>query len=177
MPPGFRRLEGYRVLPALVAALCAHDAQPDRSNGKLGAAQDAAGLTSCLRLNSERQRDIASFHAKSATDSSTESLCSASLRSCGLFFTISRRRIRFERTKKTSRDPCYFIDCGYKRGFVCLRRLVEAADFSHELQRRGTNLFGSDRRIEIEKDFDIPAHSLSPQDPENSQGRAKKTLV
>ncbi len=48
MPPGFRKLEGYRALPALVAALCAHDAQPDRSNGKLGAAQDAAGLTKLL---------------------------------------------------------------------------------------------------------------------------------
>src|SRR5260370_24097505 len=130
-----------------------------------------------LLLNSNSQPDIASFDARNATDSSTESFCGASFRFCGLFFTISRRCIRFERTKKTSRDPCYFIDGGHERAFVCLRRLVEAADFSHELQRRGTNLFDSDRRIEIEKDFDIPAHSLSPQDPENSQGRAKKTLV
>jgi hypothetical protein len=42
MPPGFRKLEGYRALPALVAALRAHDALLDRSNGKLDTAQDAA---------------------------------------------------------------------------------------------------------------------------------------
>src|SRR5690242_7041390 len=111
-------------------------------------------------VNSESQRDIASLHARNATDSSTESFCAPSLRFCGLFFAISRRCIRFERAKKTSRDPCYFIDRGHERGFVCLRRFVEAADFSYELQRRSANLFGSDRRIEIEKNFYIPAHSI-----------------
>lgn len=39
---GFRKLAGYRALPALVAALRAHDAQLDRSEGKLDTAQDAA---------------------------------------------------------------------------------------------------------------------------------------
>jgi hypothetical protein len=98
--------------------------------------------------------------------SSTESFCASSLRFGGLFFAIPRRSIRFERTKKTSRDPGYFIDCGQERAFVGLRRFVEAADFSHELKRSGTNLFACDWRIEIEKDFDIPAHSLRPQDLE-----------
>ncbi|MGD0291860.1 MAG: hypothetical protein ABSC63_19785 [Candidatus Binataceae bacterium] len=39
---GFRKLTGYRALPALVAALRAHDAQLDRAEGKLDTAQDAA---------------------------------------------------------------------------------------------------------------------------------------
>jgi len=39
---GFRKLAGYRALPALVAALRAHDAQLDRSQAKLDTAQDAA---------------------------------------------------------------------------------------------------------------------------------------
>ena len=39
---GFRKLAGYRALPALVAALRAHDAQLDRTEGKLDTAQDAA---------------------------------------------------------------------------------------------------------------------------------------
>ena len=120
----------------------------------------AASLSMLLTTQFRKPTGHCQLPRRNAADSSTESFCGASLRFCGLFFTISRRCIRFERTKKTSRDPCYFIDCGYKRGFVCLRRLVEAADFSHELQRRGTNLFGSDRRIEIDKDFDIPAQSL-----------------
>jgi hypothetical protein len=37
-----RKLAGYRALPTLVAALRAHDAQLDRSEGKLDTAQDAA---------------------------------------------------------------------------------------------------------------------------------------
>ena len=39
---GFRKLAGYRAMPALVAALRAHDAQLDRTAGKLDTAQDAA---------------------------------------------------------------------------------------------------------------------------------------
>jgi putative transposase len=39
---GFRKLTGYRALPALVAALRAHDAQLDRTEGKLDSAQNAA---------------------------------------------------------------------------------------------------------------------------------------
>src|SRR5713101_6178477 len=39
---GFRKLAGYRALPSLVAALGAHDAQLDRTEGKLDTAQDAA---------------------------------------------------------------------------------------------------------------------------------------
>jgi len=39
---GFRKIAGYRALPTLVAALRAHDAQLDRSEGKLDTAQDAA---------------------------------------------------------------------------------------------------------------------------------------
>jgi transposase-like protein len=39
---GFRKLAGYRAIPTLVAALRAHDAQLDRSEGKLDTAQNAA---------------------------------------------------------------------------------------------------------------------------------------
>lgn len=39
---GFRKLVGYRAMPTLVAALRAHDAQLDRTEGKLDTAQDAA---------------------------------------------------------------------------------------------------------------------------------------
>ena len=39
---GFRKLAGYRAMPTLVAALRAHHAQLDRTEGKLDTAQDAA---------------------------------------------------------------------------------------------------------------------------------------
>jgi hypothetical protein len=40
--PDFRKLAGYGALAALVAGLRAHDAQLDRSKGKLDTAQNAA---------------------------------------------------------------------------------------------------------------------------------------
>src|SRR6266851_7223050 len=39
VPPDFRKLAGYGALAALVAGLRAHDAQLDRSNGKLDTAR------------------------------------------------------------------------------------------------------------------------------------------
>ncbi|HEV2965649.1 MAG TPA: hypothetical protein VGW97_01955 [Chthoniobacterales bacterium] len=92
--------------------------------------------------------------------SGTESLYRASLRLRSFFVAISRRCVSFERAKKTGRDARYLVDRGCKRAFVRLRRFVEAADFPHELKRGGANLFVGYRRFEIEKRFDIPAHSL-----------------
>src|SRR6266851_6616812 len=102
-------------------------------------------------------------------DSSAESLCLTRFRFRGLFFPILRRCVRFERAEKTGRDAGYFIDCNQQRAFVCLRRFVKTADFSHELERSSSNLFGGDRRIEIEEGFDIPAHHYDPK-VQNSQG-------
>jgi len=82
----------------------------------------------------------------------------ASLRFCGLLLPILRQCIRFERPEKATRDAGYFIYRNEERTFVCLRGCVKTADFSHKLQRSSPNLFGGDRRIEIEKGFDIPAH-------------------
>ncbi len=60
---------------------------------------------------------------------------------------------------EASRDLSDFIDSSEERGLIGSRRLVKTADFSYELERRGLNLFGGDGRIEVEKCFDIPAHS------------------
>jgi hypothetical protein len=91
-------------------------------------------------------------------DSSTESFCGASFGFRGIFFAIARRGVGFERMKKTSRDFGDLIDRGHERAFVRLGGFVEAGDLPHELQRGRMHLFGSDRRIEVEKNFDIPAH-------------------
>ena len=92
-------------------------------------------------------------------DSSAESLCCASFRSCGLFFSIPWRRVGLERMKKASRDISYLINRSQERGFVCFRRFVEPADLPDELERCGSNFIVRDRRIEVEKNFYIPAHS------------------
>jgi hypothetical protein len=62
--------------------------------------------------------------------------------------------------QKASRDIGYSIDCSQERSFVCFRRFVKTADFSHELERCGSNFFVRDWRIEVEKSFYIPAHSV-----------------
>ena len=90
-----------------------------------------------------------------------ESLRSARFRFCGFFFSSLRRCVGFERMEQTSRDTGDFIDCSQERRFVCFGRFVKPADFSYELERSSPNLLGSDRRIEVEKGFDIPAHSLA----------------
>jgi hypothetical protein len=77
-----------------------------------------------------------------------------------LLYSILWGRIGFERTKKTSRDRGDFIDCRQEGGFVCLRRFIETADFSHELEGSSSNLFGIDRGIEVKQGFDVPAHTV-----------------
>ena len=75
-----------------------------------------------------------------------------------LFFSILRRGIGVEGMQKTRRDAGYFIDSSQKRGFVSLGRFVKTCDFSHELERGGSNLFIGHGRIEIEESLDITAH-------------------
>src|ERR1022692_457320 len=96
-------------------------------------------------------------------DSGTESLGGTSSRLRSFFFPILWRCVGFERMEKASRHSGDFIDRRQERGFVGLRRLVETADLSYELQRRGSNLLGIDRRIEVEEGLDIPAHGSRPQ--------------
>ena len=83
----------------------------------------------------------------------------SSLSLCGSLFSIPWWCIRFEGMNETSRDPGYFIDSNQEHGLIGSRGFVKTADFSHELERRGLNLFAGDGRIEVEKCFDIPAHS------------------
>jgi hypothetical protein len=66
-----------------------------------------------------RQRDRSAIQPQDCpTHSSAESLCGASFRFRGLFFSILGRCGRFKRIEKTSRDAGYFIDRTKKRPFV-----------------------------------------------------------
>src|ERR1700676_1176519 len=105
--------------------------------------------------------------------SGTESFDGARFRLRRLFVAISRGRSGLERVKQTGRDARYFIDRSDEHTFIRLRRFVEAADFPHELQRGGTNLFLGYWRLEIEKRFDIPAHCGDLEILENSQAVQK----
>jgi hypothetical protein len=74
-------------------------------------------------------------------------------------FAILLWRRRFERMNQATRSRSYFVDRGLKRGIICFRRFVKAADFSDELKRSVLNFFGRDGRIKIEEWFDVSAHS------------------
>src|SRR5208282_940641 len=94
--------------------------------------------------------------------SSAESFCGASSRLGGLFFAILRWRGRVQGMEKTSRDTGDFVNCRQERGFIGLRRFVKTGDFPHELERSRSHLLVGDRRIEVEKGFNIPAHTVEP---------------
>src|SRR5208337_2298181 len=104
---------------------------------------------------------VARLQGSYPPDSSAKSLRRPSFGPRGLFFSILRQCVSFERTQKTGRDLGYFIHGSQKRAFVGLRRFVKATDFPHELERSSPNLFVSYRRIEVEEGLDIPAHGES----------------
>lgn len=79
---------------------------------------------------------------------------------CGFLLTVLRRCHGFERKQKPPGHHCNFLDCRFKRGFVCLRWLAESADFADELESRCSNLVIGSWRFEIEKDFYIAAHGI-----------------
>jgi hypothetical protein len=76
----------------------------------------------------------------------------------GFFFSIFWGCSCLEGMQQPPRDARYLLDCAKKRGFICLGRLVEAGDFSYELQGSCAHLFVSDWWIEIEERFDVSAH-------------------
>src|SRR5579863_124292 len=79
----------------------------------------------------------------------------------GLFFAIAGSGGGFERVQQAGGRGGNFLYRGEKGGLVGLRRLVEAADLAHELQRSGVDFLVGDRRIEVEENFDVAAHGMN----------------
>ena len=96
--------------------------------------------------------------AEQAWRSGSESHLCAGLGLRGFLFAILRRSGGFERAQKAYGNRCYFINRGKERGFIGLRRFVEAGDFADKLKRGGAHFFVGDWRIEVEESFDVSAH-------------------
>jgi hypothetical protein len=90
---------------------------------------------------------------------SAESLGRTRFRLGRFFFPILGWSSGVERVQKARRDARNFVDGSLKCGFICFGGFVEAGYFPYELQRRGSNFFIGDGRIEVEKGLDIPAHN------------------
>ena len=93
----------------------------------------------------------------------SESCLGARFRFGGLFFAVFRRRDGFERKEKAPGHHRDFLDCGLKRGFICLGWLAEPADFPDELEGSRADFVVGGWRCEVKKNFDVSAHkSLVP---------------
>lgn len=90
--------------------------------------------------------------------SGAESFDGASFRLGSLFFPILRRRGGFERPKQAHRYRRYVIDSAEEGVLICLRRFIETADLSNELDRCRPDLFRVHGWLKIEKRLNIPAH-------------------
>src|SRR5271166_363579 len=84
----------------------------------------------------------------------------ACLRPCCLFCPIPRPSVRLKRVKEFSGDGRYLLNSSTERGFICPRRLIEAANLAHELQRRRKNFCLGHGWFEIEEGLDISTHTL-----------------
>src|SRR5271166_3772282 len=90
-----------------------------------------SGLSSSLPRSLHRLFQPADNHVCRLA---TVSLFGANSRSCGLFFSIPSRSLGLERLEQTSGGVGYFIDRGFERNLIRLRRLVEAANLPHKLK-------------------------------------------
>jgi hypothetical protein len=90
--------------------------------------------------------------------SMSEALRGAGLGFGGFFFAVFGWSGGFHGTQETFGNGGDFLNSSAKLGFICLRRLAEAANFSDELERSRPNFFGSNWRIEVKKRFDVSAH-------------------
>ena len=81
-------------------------------------------------------------------------------RSCfrGFGFAVAMRSGGFQGMEQAYGGVSDLVNGGVESGFVGFGRMVEAGDFPDELQGSGAHLFRRNRRIEIEKRFDVAAH-------------------
>jgi hypothetical protein len=87
------------------------------------------------------------------------------LRRLGL--SITRRRIRHKRVKQLVRRVRYLIHRAVEGRLVCLGGAREAAQFSHELEGRRTDLLVRDGRIEVVQRPYASTHGKSSSPPEH----------
>src|SRR5688500_6718402 len=76
----------------------------------------------------------------------------------GLDVAIARRRRGDQGVEQLVSHRGGLVDRALEGRLVRLRRLVEAGELAHELERRGPDLVIGDRRIEVEERLDVAAH-------------------
>ena len=75
-----------------------------------------------------------------------------------LDFAVLRRGVRDQRVEQPLRRGCDLLDCAREGFLVRLRRLREAADLAHVLERGRLDLVPRRRRLEVVERVDVSAH-------------------
>src|SRR6478736_7898618 len=83
----------------------------------------------------------------------------------GLDLAVARRGMGVQRGQETAGGGGHLRDRAVERLGIGLRRLVEAGQFSPELQRGGLDFVLGRGRLEIEQRLDVAAHLFSPRPP------------
>ena len=105
-------------------------------------------------------RGISAERKEGGIRSDRKPLSGKGLPLCRFFFAIFWRRGRLERMEQARGNLGDFIYGGEERGFIGLRRFIEAAYLANKLQR-GISYFGfGNRRIEVEEVLDVSAHGI-----------------
>src|SRR5205085_4275030 len=88
----------------------------------------------------------------------------------GLDLAVLWRRARLEGVQQLARCRCHGVDGVLERLRVRPRRLVEAADLAHVLERRAAHLVLGGGRLEVVEGPDVSAHAAEPSDGARSDG-------
>src|SRR5258707_15858613 len=83
----------------------------------------------------------------------------------GFDLAVAGRGMRVQRGQKAAGGGGYLRYRAVECLGIGLRRLVEAGQFSHELQRGGVDFVLGRGRLEIEQRLDVAAHLFSPRPP------------
>jgi hypothetical protein len=81
---------------------------------------------------------------------SSESFRSSCASTFGFDLAIARLGICHQRIQQIPGNHTHLLDGTIERRFVCLRRLIEARELSHELERGFPNLLVGSRGVKIE---------------------------
>jgi hypothetical protein len=150
-----------------------------RSQFELSCAKKRQGVNTMLILEHHHAKPISVaargllYFPKGSTEPQTRAFfCLLSLN-----FAIARGRMRVKRSQKTPRGGRHLLDREIEGSRISLRRLVEARQLAHELQRGSVDFLIRRRRLEIEQRLDVSAHFDHPETKHSGkrQAYAKRT--
>src|SRR3989449_3950878 len=151
------------------AQLACHP-QPPVRDGFLDSGGDglAAGVTQDVTWSPRNGRPPERGVERERASRSGEASRGPGASACGLDVAIARGRLRHESFQQLAHRLRHLVHGTIEGDFVGLRWLREAAQLSHELQRRGADLIVGGRRREVVQGLDASTHERSSRSKDPS---------